>query len=89
MEDKFLMEQLLYGNKVITDLYLHGVIESNCDEVRNAFEKNLNEALKLHTEIFKAMQNANFYNLSTVQPSKIEQTKTKLTKSVDCCLKEE
>ena len=89
MEDKFLMEQLLYGNKVITDLYLHGYIESNCDEVRNAFDKSLNEALELHTDIYEAMKKAEFYNVTTVEQNKITMTKDKLEKSVNCCKKED
>lgn len=89
MEDKFLMEQLLYGNKVITDLYLHGYIESSNESPRNTFAKALNESLEMHTEIYKAMENAQFYNVSNVEESKIQKTKTKLDKSVETCLKED
>lgn len=89
MQDKFLMEELLFGNKVITDLYLHGYIESNCDDVRKAFEQALEESLELHTDIYETMKNAEFYNVTTVEKNKITMTKDKLEKSINCCKKED
>lgn len=89
MEDKFLMEELLFGNKVITDLYLHGFIESSNEQVRDTFSKALNESLKNHTEIYEAMKNAGFYQVKDVEESKIKQTKTKLESSVKCAKNEE
>lgn len=89
MQDKFLMEQLLNGSKVITDLYLHGYIESSNEDVQNTFLKALNEALELHTKTYTAMKNENFYTISNVEKSKIQKTQNKLEKSVKTCLKEE
>ncbi len=89
MADKFLMEELLFGNKVITDLYLHGYIESSNELVRETFSKALNESLKNHTEIYEAMKKAGFYQVKDADESKIKQTKTKLKSSIDCAKKEE
>ncbi len=86
MEDKFLMENLLYGSKVINDLYMHGFIEASNDRIFQAFTKALQEASKLHNEIFKAMESAGFYNMTNVDEKKIEQTKDKLkTICQECC----
>ncbi len=89
MEDKYLMENLMYGSKVINDLYLHGFIESTNDKVFEAFTKALQETSKLHNEIFKSMESAGFYNISNVEEKKIKQTKEKLEKSCQECLKKE
>ncbi len=89
MEDKFLMDNLMYGSKVINDLYMHGFIESTNDKVFQAFTKALQETSKLHNEIFKAMESAGFYTISNVEDKKIQQTKDKLEKSCqECCNKE-
>lgn len=89
MQDKFLMEQLLNGSKVITDLYLHGYIEASNEKVQNVFLSVLNKALNLHTKIFKAMENEQFYSINNIEKSKIEKTASKLEKSVNKCLEED
>lgn len=89
MQDKFLMEQLLNGSKVITDLYLHGYIEASNEKVQNVFLSVLNKALNLHTKIFKAMENEQFYSINNIEKSKIEKTASKLEKSVNKYLEED
>lgn len=89
MEDKYLMENLMYGSKVINDLYMHGFIEASNAPIFEAFTKALQETSKLHNEIFKAMESANFYTISNVEEKKIKQTKEKLEKTCqECCNKE-
>ena len=89
MEDKYLMENLMYGSKVINDLYMHGFIEASNDRVFEVFTKALQETSKLHNEIFKAMENAGFYNMSNVDEKKIKQTKEKMENACqECCKKE-
>lgn len=85
MEDKYLMENLMYGSKVINDLYMHGFIESTNDKVFQVFTKALQETSKLHNEIFKAMESAGFYSTKNVEEQKIKQTKEKLEKSCQEC----
>ena len=90
MEDKFLMENVLYTSKVINDLYLHGVIESSNEKVMMLFNKLIAESLKMHNELFKAMENSGIYSTSNVEEDKIQQTKQKLEKCCNqCCSKEE
>lgn len=78
MNDKFLMENLMFGSKVINDLYMHGFIESTNDSVFVAFTKALQETAKMHNEIFKAMEKAGFYSISNVEEKKIKQLKEKM-----------
>lgn len=89
MEDKFLMENVLYGSKVINDLYMHGVIESSTDKVTLLFNKIIQETLKMHNEIYKAMESVGFYTATQVDGKKISQTREKLICSCSECSMEE
>lgn len=83
MDDKYLMENLMFGSKVINDLYMHGFIESTNEKVFAAFTKALQDTSKMHYEIFKAMETAGFYNMKNIEESKIKQTKQKLESSLE------
>ena len=83
MDDKYLMENLMFGSKVINDLYLHGIMESANESVNVVFLKALQETCKLHYELYKEMEKAGFYTISNVDSSKIEETKVKLEQT--CC----
>ncbi len=89
MNDKYLMENVMFGSKVITDLYLHGVIESTNENVNGTFMKALNETLKMHYDLFKEMENNEFYSLSNVDESKIKQKKKSLECECTNCLEKE
>lgn len=78
MGDKYLMENLMFGSKVINDLYMHGFIESSNEKVFEAFTKALQDTSKMHYEIFTSMETAGFYTMQNVEESKIKQTKEKL-----------
>lgn len=89
MEDKYLMENILYTSKVLNDLYLHGTIESSTEKITLLFNKVIQETLKMHNEIYKAMETAGFYTVTNVDESKIEQTKEKLECTCSECECEE
>lgn len=89
MGDKYLMETILYGSKVINDLYLHGSIEASNETVVSLFHKALQEALDLHNEIFQAMKTVGFYSTTNVDVSEIENMRQKLECSCDACECEE
>lgn len=78
MDNKYLMENILYASKVLNDLYLHGVIESSNEKISLLFNKVIHETLKMHNEIYKAMEEVGIYTITNVNESKIEQTKSKL-----------
>jgi spore coat protein CotF len=85
MEDKILMENILYASKVLNDLYMHGVIEASNEKVSNLFNKLISETLKMHNEIYKSMEEAGFYKVTNATETKIKQTKDKLTCLCDEC----
>lgn len=85
MSDKYLMENLIFGSKVLNNLLMHGVIEASNEKVNATFLKALQESLKVHYEIFLAMERVGFYTVENVLDSKIEQLKTKLDKVFKEC----
>ncbi len=85
MGDKYIMENLMFGSKVINDLYMHGFIESANEKVFTAFTKALQETAKMHQEIYKGMQNAGMYTIQNVDDTKIKQTKDKLECTCEEC----
>ncbi len=85
MEDKFLMENVLYASKVINDLYMHGVIESSNDKVMLLFNKLIGESLKMHNELFKAMETAGIYSTNNVEEAKLKKVKEKIENSCQKC----
>ena len=89
MNDKYLMENVMFGSKVITDLYLHGVIESTNENVNGTFMKALKQNCILPSILFKEMENNEFYSLSNVDESKIKQKKKSLECECTNCLEKE
>ncbi len=89
MSDQYLMNHLMYGSKVINDLYMHGFIEATNEKVFVCFTKALQETSKMHNEIFKEMDNMGFYNMTNVDEKKIKQTKEKLESKCNECLCDE
>ncbi len=78
MGDKFIMENLMYGSKVVGDLYLHGFIEATNNNVFVTFTKALQDTAKMHQDIFKAMEKSGMYTTKNVEESKIKKLKEKL-----------
>lgn len=79
MDDKYLMESLLMTTKGVCDLYLHGSIESNTQEVRQVFVKGLNESLRMQNDIYSIMASKGWYPSQKAQQQQIDQVKQKFT----------
>lgn len=75
MQDKDLMENELLLLKGVTDLYLHGTIESTTAEVHTAFKEALNECLNIQNKIYNLMSEKGWYQNETVDQSKINTLK--------------
>lgn len=77
MEDKDLMEKELLIIKGVSDLYLHGTIESTTAEVHTAFKEALNESLDIQNKIYNLMAEKGWYKTNTVEQTKIDTVKQK------------
>jgi spore coat protein CotF len=77
MEDKFLMEGLLWDTKVLIDLCMHGSIESSTKDVHETFLVALKDVLQMQHEIYQAMSEMGFYTTTEVEQSKIDKVMQK------------
>lgn len=80
MDDKKLMETMLYAVKGTCDLYFHGAIESSSGDVHGAFNNALTQALEIQNKIYSKMSEKGWYQTKTAPQNQIEQTANKF-----CC----
>ncbi len=83
MEDKMLMEGILWDTKVIIDLCMHGSIESATKEVHEMFVSALKDVLQMQHEIYQAMSDMGWYTTCNVEQTKIDQVKDKFKTFVE------
>ncbi|MDD4124384.1 MAG: spore coat protein [Eubacteriales bacterium] len=81
MNDKEIMESLLFTEKTACDLYLHGVIESTDPKVRSSFQSALDQSLKMQNQIYDKMSQKGFYQVQNVEQQKIDTTRGKFSAS--------
>lgn len=79
MDDKNLMENILLLEKGVCDLYMHGTIESSTDNVHQAFNAALNNALCMQDEIYDKMSAKGWYPVQQVEQNKINTVKQKFS----------
>ena len=85
MNEKCLLTDILTTLKGVTDLYLHGTIESATDNVRQAFKTALVETLDLQNKTYKFMENLGYYQMQNVDMTKVTQTKNKICNDCTTC----
>lgn len=83
MEDKLLMEGLLFDMKVMADLCLHGAIESSTEEVHKTFIGGLKDILSMQNSIYQMMSEEGYYTMQNVEKTKIDQAKQKFAQFID------
>ena len=77
MNDRYIMENLLLTTKGMCDLYMHGTIESNTQNVHSAFDSALNESLCMQEQTYKKMAEKGWYPAENVEQQKIDVVRQK------------
>ncbi len=85
MDNKTLLEGILWDLKCLGDLFLHGTIESGTKNVHKTFEDALMDVLTLQNDLYSLMSDENMYNVENVAETKI----TKVQSKFNPTLKEE
>ncbi len=80
MEDKMLMEGLLWDTKEMCDLCMHGAIESGTEGIHETFLIGLKELLTMQHEIYMTMNDQGWYQTTNVTDTKLDQAKQKFQK---------
>jgi len=75
MEDRDLMEKELLLVKGVSDLYLHGTIESTTAEVHAAFKDALNQSLDIQNKLYNLMAEKGWYKTEIAEQAKINALK--------------
>ena len=83
MDDKTMLEGILWDLKVLGDLCLHGCIESGNANVHSCFVKSLDEVLSLQYDLFKEMSEMGMYNITNVEVSKLNKSLSKYNPSLE------
>ena len=77
MSDQSLMEDIILLEKGGCDLYMHGAIESNTDNVHQAFNTALNDSLCMQDTIYDKMAEKGWYPTEQAEQNKINSVKQK------------
>ena len=77
MNDQAIMENLLLITKGACDLYMHGTIESNTQNVHQAFDSALDDNLNMQADIYKQMEAKGWYQTQQAQAQQVAQVRQK------------
>lgn len=83
MDNKTMLEGILWDLKVMGELTLHGTIESGTPEVNKVFQNSLNDILNIQNDLYTLMSEENMYETSTVSETKIAKTKNKFSEELE------
>lgn len=79
MNDQAIMENLLLTTKGSCDLYMHGTIESNTQNVHQTFDQALGNSLDMQDQIYKTMAAKGWYPSQQADAQQIAQVRQKYT----------
>jgi spore coat protein CotF len=82
MDDKNIMENLLFTTKGACDLYMHGTIESGTANIRGAFSNALDDSLYMQDDIYKRMSAKGWYPSEQAEQQKIQNLRQKYANTV-------
>ena len=77
MKDQDIYENLLTLLKSICNILASGAQESSTTKIAETFRETLDEALAVQHDVYKAMENAGYYQISDVPTEQINQLQDK------------
>ncbi len=77
MNDQEIMENILLTTKGVCDLYMHGTIESNTENVHQVFDNALGNSLDMQDSIYKLMAAKGWYPTQQADAQQIAQVRQK------------
>ncbi len=83
MDNKTMLEGILWDLKCLADLFLHGSIESGTPELHKKFKDALNDILTLQNELYTLMSEEGMYSVTNVAETKITKTKSKFEPTLE------
>ena len=83
MDNKTILEGILWDLKCLADLFLHGSIESGTPALHKKFKDGLNDILTLQNELYTLMSEEGMYAVTNVAETKITKTKSEFEPTLD------
>lgn len=83
MDNKTVLEGILWDLKCLSDLFLHGTMESSTETLHKTFQDAFNDILNLQNDLYNLMSEEGMYSVSQVSETKITKTKGKFTPSLE------
>ena len=78
MNDQILTENMLLLLKSITEVYVHGSLESTNKPVHNILKNVLDETIKMQDDLYNKMTEYGWYTIKNIETKTIKQTLKKL-----------
>ncbi len=79
MDDRTIMDNILYSAKGVCDLMMHGAIESSTPDVHTAFTQSFNDTLCMQSEIYSKMAKKGWYPPQNAEQQKVDAVKQKFS----------
>lgn len=84
MDNKTMLEGILWDLKCLSDLFVHGTIESADNKVvRDNFLDSLNSVLEMQENLYTLMSEENMYKVTSVSETKIKNTREKFNENLE------
>ena len=77
MDNKTMLEGILWDLKCLADLFLHGTIESGTKNVHQVFEGSLSDVLTLQNNLYTLMSDEGMYQTENVAETKLTKAQNK------------
>ena len=82
MESKIALEGILWDLKVMSDLCLHGSIESGTKKINETFKNTLMTMLDLQSELYTLMVSTGIYKTENISEIKVSKVLNKFTNTL-------
>ncbi len=84
MDNKTMLEGILWDLKCLSDLFVHGTIESADNKiVKDTFLDSLNSVLEMQENLYTLMSEEDMYKIASVSETKIKNTREKFSENLE------
>ena len=83
MDNKTMLEGILWDLKALGDLFLHGSLESGTKTVHTAFMSALDEILTMQNDLYTLMSEENMYTVENVAETKLTKAQNKFNPTLE------
>ena len=84
MDNKTMLEGILWDLKCLSDLFMHGTIESADNKVvHDTFMDSLNSVLEMQENLYTLMSEEDMYKVTTVSETKIKNTREQFNENLE------